>query len=214
MPNIVHRWIAATPTCANIQPAAASIPTPDAEPDSNRSLIAQNLPALVPSSLGAKRLQIAYGYWLRKRQGRLMPSRLDIDPAEIPRLLPYVMLIDVVAEPLDFRYRLIGAAARKLMRRDFTGGLFSEIAGNGEGSVLRHGCKLVVRTKAPISMGPPHVGTDPGFEECENVLLPLSDDRVGVTTILTVISFKRVRRPKLTISQGKPVGGLPANENG
>jgi hypothetical protein len=163
----------------------------DVEPASDPWLTAQNLPGLDPLSLRAERLRVAYGYWLGKRQGRLMPCRSDIDPVEILALLPYVMLIDVVADPLDFRYRLIGTAARNIMRRDYTGLLFSEIAGKGEGSVLWHGCELVVHSKAPISMSPAYVGAEPGLKECENVLLPLSDDRVGVTMILKVISFKR-----------------------
>jgi PAS domain len=93
---------------------------PDAEPTSDPSLTAQNLPGLDPSSLRAERLRVAYGYWLGKRQGRMMPCRSDIEPVEIPALLPYVMLIDVIADPLDFRYRLIGTAARNVMRRDYT----------------------------------------------------------------------------------------------
>jgi hypothetical protein len=162
----------------------------DVESRSDPPLNGQN-PVLDPSGLRAERLRTAYGYWQGKRQGRLMPSRSDIDPVEIPALLPYVMLIDVVPEPLDFRYRLIGTAARNIMRRDYTGLLFSEIAGKGKGSVLWSGCELVVRSKAPISMSPPYVGTEPSLKDCENVLLPLSDDRVGVTMIFKVISFAR-----------------------
>jgi len=163
----------------------------EAESRSDPPLKGQSLSALDPLSLRADRLRVAYGYWLSKREGRLMPSRSDIDPVEIPALLPYVMLIDVVPEPLDFRYRLIGTAARNIMRRDYTGLLFSELAGKGAGSVLWHGCELVVRSKMPISMSPPYVGAEPSLKECENVLLPLSDDRVGVTMIFKVISFER-----------------------
>jgi hypothetical protein len=53
------------------------------------------------------------------------------------------------------------------------------------------GASWWVRSKAPMSMSPPYVGAERGLQECENVLLPLSDDRVGVTMILKVISFKR-----------------------
>ena len=120
-----------------------------------------------------------------------MPSPIDIDPVEIPALVPYVMLIDVVGEPLDFRYRLIGAAARSIMRRDYTGLFFSEIAGKGDGSVLWQGCAAVVRDKQPISLSPPYAGHESALKDCENVMLPLSDDRVAVTMILKVISFER-----------------------
>jgi len=118
-----------------------------------------------------------------------MPSRADIDPVEIPALLPYVMLIDVV-EPLNFRYRLIGTEARSIMRRNYTGRLFSEIEGKGDSSILWQGCEAVVRGKQPLSLTAPYVGTD-ALRHCENVMLPLSDNRVDVTMILKVISFER-----------------------
>lgn len=118
-----------------------------------------------------------------------MPSRADIDPVEIPTLLPYVMLIDVV-EPLDFRYRLIGGEARSIMRRNYTGRLFSEIDGKGESSILWRGCESVVRGKQPLSFSPPYIGSET-LRHCENVLLPLSDNRVDVTMIFKVISFER-----------------------
>jgi len=49
----------------------------------------------------------AYRYWLHKTAGKTMPSRADIDPTEIPKLLPDVMLVDV-APAGRYRYRLIG----------------------------------------------------------------------------------------------------------
>lgn len=77
-----------------------------------------------PSMLNSPRLREAYIYWDARRQSKLMPSRTDIDPIEIPRLLPYVVLIDVLREPIDFHYRLIGTQACVTMGRDFTGRFF------------------------------------------------------------------------------------------
>jgi hypothetical protein len=144
-----------------------------------------------PATLNAPRLREAYLYWDAKRRDRLMPTRSDIDPVEIPRLLPYVILIEVVREPLDFRYRLIGTQARDIMRQDFTGKCFSEIRGKGKESALWYGCEAVVRSKAPISEKTPYVGPERFLRNCENVLLPLSNDRVNVTMIFKVISFER-----------------------
>src|SRR5690348_17873717 len=47
-------------------------------------------------------------YWRGKLRGRAMPRRADIDPAEIPRLLPHLQLV----ERIDgrYRYRLAGTA--------------------------------------------------------------------------------------------------------
>jgi hypothetical protein len=61
-----------------------------------------------PSIASDPGVQEFYRYWLGLRRGRRFPSRRDIDPAAIPRLLPKVLLLDVHRDPLDFEYRLIG----------------------------------------------------------------------------------------------------------
>ena len=48
-----------------------------------------------------------YRYWLKKRGSGAMPSRSDIDPADIPALLPYVSLVHKVGG--EFRFRLVGS---------------------------------------------------------------------------------------------------------
>ncbi|MFC5414879.1 PAS domain-containing protein [Dongia soli] len=44
----------------------------------------------------------------KKHDDRIVPSRSEIDPADFTRILPRVMIADVIPEPLDFRYRLSG----------------------------------------------------------------------------------------------------------
>src|ERR1044072_4742557 len=51
----------------------------------------------------------AYAYWDSKRRGRRMPARADLDPTEMPRLLPHLALLDIERSPLRFRYRLVGS---------------------------------------------------------------------------------------------------------
>jgi hypothetical protein len=146
-----------------------------------------------PSSLAAPRLRQAYAYWHGKLAGRAMPARRDIDPVEMPQLLPYVMLVDVLADPLDFRYRLIGTEVRAILARDYTGSRFSEVPGKGSDSVVWRNCAEVVRHKAPLSRSPPYVGPERDLRRCENVLLPLSEDGKEVSMIMQVISFERGR---------------------
>jgi len=59
------------------------------------------------SPIADPRLREAHDYWRCKLAGRALPRRADIDPTEIPRLLPDVMLVDVLPEG-RYRYRLIG----------------------------------------------------------------------------------------------------------
>jgi hypothetical protein len=49
-----------------------------------------------------------------------MPRRRDIDPSEIPRLLPYVQLVETT-EDGGFRYRLIGTGLVEAFGHDYTG---------------------------------------------------------------------------------------------
>jgi hypothetical protein len=143
------------------------------------------------SELSAPRLREAFAYWHGKLAGRKMPARRDIDPIEMPKLLPYVMLVDVLPAPLDFRYRLIGTEARSILQQDYTGKRFSELPGKGKGSVVWDNCEQVVLTKAPFSRSPPYVGPERYFRNCENLLLPLSENDTEVAMILQVISFER-----------------------
>ncbi len=53
-------------------------------------------------------------------RGRTLPSRWDIDPIEIPRLLPHIMLVDVMGPSL-YRYRLVGTEIATTMGVNATG---------------------------------------------------------------------------------------------
>jgi len=72
------------------------------------------------------RLAKAYDYWRRKAAGQPMPSRAAIDPAEIPKLLPYVMLVDVLDEG-RYRYRLIGTGNTQAHGINATGRYLDEV---------------------------------------------------------------------------------------
>src|SRR5215469_5086608 len=74
-------------------------------------------------------------YWDGKRGGRMMPSRRDLDPSEIVKLLPHIYMVDVLRDPLRFRYRLIGTAICAFLGRDYTGRAV-DAATYGEGDIL------------------------------------------------------------------------------
>jgi hypothetical protein len=48
-----------------------------------------------------------------------MPARSDISPAEIPLLLPYIMIVERAGD--QFRYRLVGSAIVRSVGYDATG---------------------------------------------------------------------------------------------
>ena len=79
-----------------------------------------------PSPFTDPRLEDAHQYWRGKAAGRAMPSRADIDPVEIPRLLPDVMLVERV-DGGRYRYRLIGTENARAHGVNATGRFLDEV---------------------------------------------------------------------------------------
>lgn len=72
-------------------------------------------------------LRDLFEYWDDKRGDRVMPRRSEVDPAEIPALLPHIMLVDTAAALKDFRYRLFGTSVCQGFGYDRTGMRFGEL---------------------------------------------------------------------------------------
>ncbi|MBM3547345.1 MAG: PAS domain-containing protein [Alphaproteobacteria bacterium] len=81
----------------------------------------------LPEEIRHPNLVRLYRHWDEMRRGRAMPSRADVDPLNLPALLGNLILIDVLREPLRFRYRLIGSRLTERVKRDMTGKFFDEV---------------------------------------------------------------------------------------
>lgn len=63
-------------------------------------------PLAAPENVPMRQL---FDYWSSRRTGGRLPSRRDIDPVDIPQLLPCLILVDVLpGRPVGFRFRLSG----------------------------------------------------------------------------------------------------------
>ena len=68
-----------------------------------------------------------YQYWLDMKGDRLMPSRADLNPIEITKLLPHLSLIDVEHKTGRYKFRLIGTETVNVLDMDPTGKYLDEI---------------------------------------------------------------------------------------
>jgi hypothetical protein len=75
----------------------------------------------LPDVLDNPAFAFAYELWRSKRGARSLPARADFDPFELKPILPRVLLIEVINDPPDFRYRLAGTLARALTGEELTG---------------------------------------------------------------------------------------------
>ncbi len=62
-----------------------------------------------------------YDYWRACAQGRRLPMRYDIDPVDIPHLLPGLSLLDTGEDMSALRYRLAGTRVREIYGTEITG---------------------------------------------------------------------------------------------
>ncbi len=81
-----------------------------------------------PGAILSADLRQLYDYWLAQHAGDRPPARADIDPTEIPRLLPDLLLVEVVEAPaLRFRFRLAGTRFTQLYGENVTGRWLDEL---------------------------------------------------------------------------------------
>ena len=84
--------------------------------------------ALPLSEVGSLPIQQFHHYWQGLRQGDRLPSRSDIEPADIKHLLPHLMLVDIEPTPFRVRYRLCGTRVAE-MCGDVTGRYLDQLDG-------------------------------------------------------------------------------------
>jgi hypothetical protein len=143
------------------------------------------------SPFASQEMNEIHTYWLAKRGQRRMPSRWDIEPTEIPRLLRNLMLIDVFYAPLRFRYRLIGTNVVDATGENRTGKCFDSVDFFAANPIVREQYATVVSTGEPVHSLEPFYRLDTRREyEVERLLLPLSSDGVAVDMILVYFHFK------------------------
>ena len=143
------------------------------------------------TELGSPRMVELYDYWHSLRRGRSVPARADIDPTSIPHHLPNVMLINVLHDPLRFRYRLIGTRVVDATGEDRTGRPFDEVAFFTRHRVVIEQYRAVVETRQPLRSLEPFTDHEKGTSyEVERLLLPLSSDGEQVDMMLVYFEFQ------------------------
>ncbi len=135
------------------------------------------------------RLGRLYAYWRSKRTEGGPPRRRDLDPIEIPDLLPILHLIDVLWEPLRFRHRLVGTEVVRYMARDVTGRMVDESLYGPATDEIFDSLAMLVAECRPYRRQSRLDWHDRHWLAMESVELPLMGDAGEVVMILRGSSF-------------------------
>jgi len=155
-------------------------------------------------------MQDLNNYWRAKCAGDRLPSRQDIDPVDIPKLLPTVYLIDIEREttPPRFRFRLLGNVITEMFQRNSTGKWLDEIYDAEFYHHISTDYLNIIRTKQPSSavLNMPVVGRE--YIKYERLVCPLASDGETVDSLIGVIAFSNRRAPARATMRGAAMSAL------
>lgn len=135
-----------------------------------------------PASLTDSRIHQAFTYWDSLRNGREIPARSDIDPSEIIRILPFVLLVDVFYDPMDFRIRLAGTDIVERFGQEITGCRLQDIDFDGKHEQVFREYSLTVEQRQPLLFTEEFRRHDGKYMNYSRLLCPLSrnGDRIDM----------------------------------
>jgi len=127
-----------------------------------------------------------YDYWRAKAGTRFAPARADIDPVDFAFALADVALIDVLgAEPLAWRYRVVGGNLAARDGYDLTGKTLADLPHPEYRERVRASWGQVAASRQPA-----HVIRETVFDgrkrRYESLILPLSADGAEVDMLLAI----------------------------
>jgi len=133
-------------------------------------------------------LSALWRYWESKRGHRRMPLRREIDPCEIPRLLPHLQLVEMV-EGRGFRYRLTGTAIADGYGFDATGKFTHEVLPPARHAVASRHYVLVSETGRPLFARNRYLKGNSITIIISRIILPLATDGTGARILLLGQTF-------------------------
>jgi hypothetical protein len=117
-------------------------------------------------------LRQLYEYWDRRRGTREFPGRPDIDPIDMRFALGHISLVDVLYEPMRFRYRLHGSIIAARLGIDMTGKFVDEIPEPGRRGFVAENFRVVVVTRQPLLRSGERVMDEQAWN-FDSMILPL-----------------------------------------
>jgi hypothetical protein len=102
-----------------------------------------------PDTIRSNRLRRFHTYWNARRGKHAMPARGDIDPTEIPWMLGFLSLHDILPDG-GFRFRVDASNTSAMFGVDMTGRRVDEYPDAEIRERIRAALEAVVLTRAPL----------------------------------------------------------------
>ncbi|MDF1749061.1 MAG: hypothetical protein P1V34_09335 [Alphaproteobacteria bacterium] len=132
----------------------------------------------------------AFDFWTSLKGATTFPLKSAIDITRIPKLIPNLVLFEIVTNPLDFRYKLIGEQVREKLSPGTLGKTLRELPNKGPGSNIWTIYETVYETGIPRYGHLNYTGHDTDITDVLNLSLPFSSTGFDITHILSIIQMK------------------------
>ena len=145
----------------------------------------------IRQGLHSPTLHRLYDYWRGRWHGDLLPGRQDIDPVDFPYALGDITLVDVLYDPLRFRFRLDGTRHVEHFGFDMTGQMLDAFPEPKMRDAIYQSYRTVVETRRP-QRHHRDLTADGRPLRYEALLMPLAGDGEVIDMILVAIAFQDV----------------------
>lgn len=166
---------------------------------------------LSPDLVNSDRLSRLYQFWKQIRGSRRLPSRSDFEPEQLGFILGQVIIVDVLRDPANFRYRLIGTRLEEAGRRGDQGKTLDQIEPAAYRRMVGQTYRAVVETGQPLchQISYAHHQNMVSFEQ---IILPFSHGGDRVEVLLEALDWlPGVQHDfKSVASMGVPAAAQPA----
>ena len=106
--------------------------------------------ALSPDLVNSDRLSRLFRFWKEIGGTQGLPCRADFSPEQLDFILGQITIVDVLRDPLNFRYRLIGTRLEEAGRRGDQGKTLDQVEPAPYRDMIRQSFRHVVDFKQPL----------------------------------------------------------------
>lgn len=173
-------------------------------PAADGSLMAESEKLAAIETLGrlSNESRAVYEVWLQAQSGGKLPRYDDLHLKPILALMPSVLVVDVLSDPRDYRYRQVGWREVEARTTDPTGLTVRQVyEGEGLDFVLEN-YDLAVDSRESFVDFSIDITASQRFIETETLFLPLSLDGAAVTQVMVYSHY--LDRPQSSPAAAEP----------
>jgi len=139
-------------------------------------------------------LQRFYADWDARRRGHEFPARRDFDPCDLKYALGDISLLEVLRDPLRFRFRLQGANIVERIGIDLTGKFVEAMPDRRHRQMAMEHYAAVLETRRPVVKVRRAFVTEWRVWNCEILVAPLSNSGSEIDMLLSCFAWDEESR--------------------